>query len=250
MLVLAQRLANLIAAPVCLLCHGDGQSLDELWGLDLCQFCEQACALVPTTCPRCGERAEKPMECATCRVHPPPYDAAFCLFAYQDPADLLVTSLKFRHELAAARVLGTLFARHCIAAGRALPQCLIPVPLHATRYRERGFNQSMEIARHMAPRLRNAGRQLAIRGDLLQRVRATDAQSELDAAGRAANLAGAFRARGRNMPQHVALLDDVMTTGHTAAAAALALKAGGCQRVEIWACARALREPRPRSGAD
>lgn len=250
MLALAQKLTKLIAAPVCLLCHGDGQQLDELWGLDLCRYCEQACAPMPVVCPRCGEPAARPAECADCLAHPPPYDAVFCLYPYQDPVDLLVTGLKFRHELAAARVLGMLFARHCIAAGRALPQCLIPVPLHVTRYRERGFNQSMEIARHMAPRLRHAGRRLAIRSDLLQRVRATDAQSELDAGERAANMAGAFRAHGRDLPRHVVLLDDVMTTGHTATAAALALKAAGCRRVEIWACARALREPRPRSGAD
>jgi ComF family protein len=241
MLALVQRITDLIAAPVCALCGGDGQRLNEPWGLDLCRWCEQACTPVQNPCPRCGEAAVTPGVCANCLRHPPPYDATFSLFRYQDPVDLMITGLKFRHELALARVLGTLFARAHRRTARALPQCLVPMPLHDSRYRERGFNQCAEIARHIAPRLRDtAGRRLVVRHDLLRRVRATAAQSELAAAERAANLVGAFRTGQGPLPAHVAVLDDVMTTGHTAAAAALALKQAGCRRVEIWACARAL----------
>jgi ComF family protein len=237
-----QHFADLIAPPVCALCLGDGQRQDEIWGIDLCRHCEQACSPLPAACPRCAE-PHAAAGCARCRSHPPPFDAAFCLFRYEDPVDLLITNLKFRHELACARVLGILFARHYLHSGRALPQCLVPVPLHASRYRERGFNQCAQIARHLASRLRdNTDRRLKVRQDLLQRTRATQAQSELTAAARAANLAGAFSARRDvAMPQHIALLDDVMTTGHTAAAAAQALKDAGCRRVEIWACARAVK---------
>jgi ComF family protein len=242
LLALSQSLTDLIAPPVCVLCLGDGQRLDELWGLDLCVHCEQACTALTAPCPRCGE-PDSPAGCARCHAHPPPFDAAFCLFRYEDPVDLLITNLKFRSELASARVLGMLFARRYSDSGRALPQCVVPVPLHASRYRERGCNQCAEIARHLKPRLRDSsGRRLPIRNDLLQRIRATHAQSELAAAERAANLAGAFRTPlGATMPQHIALLDDVMTTGHTAAAAAQALKDAGCRRVEIWACARAVK---------
>jgi predicted amidophosphoribosyltransferase len=126
------------------------------------------------------------------------------------------------------------------------------MPLHASRHRERGFNQTAEIARHIAPRLRDcAGKRLPVRCELLQRIRATAAQSELPAEERAANLVGAFHAgnghagEGGPLPRHVAVLDDVMTTGHTAAAAALALKGAGCRRVEIWTCARALQRKLP-----
>jgi ComF family protein len=243
MLAVLQQFTDLIAPPVCVLCLGEGQKLDELWGLDLCVHCEQACTSLMAPCPRCGE-PNAPTGCARCQAHPPPHDGAFCLFRYEDPVDLLVTNLKFRHELACARVLGMLFARRYAHSGRALPQCLVPVPLHASRHRERGFNQCTEIARHLAPRLRDAaGRRLPVRRDLLQRTRATHAQSELNASERAANLAGAFRARRSTaLPQHIALLDDVLTTGHTAAAAARALKDAGCRRVEIWACARAVRD--------
>ncbi len=241
MLGLVQRITDLIAAPVCVLCGSDGQRLEEPWGLDLCRWCEQACTPVQNPCPRCGESAATDV-CANCQRVPPPYDATFSLFRYEDPVDLLITGLKFRHELAAARVLGTLFARAHRRGGHVLPQCLVPMPLHASRYRERGFNQCAEIARHIVPRLRDAaGRRLVLRHDLLRRVRATAAQSELAAAARATNLQGAFRAGAGPMPLHVAVLDDVMTTGHTAAAAALALKQAGCRKVEIWTCARALQ---------
>jgi ComF family protein len=242
LLPLAQSLAHLVAPPVCALCLGEGQKLDGIWGLDLCRWCEAACSPLPAACPRCGEPGA-PRECDRCRSHPPPFDATFCLFRYEDPADLLVTNLKFRGELACARVLGMLFARRYAESGRALPQCLVPVPLHAARHRDRGFNQCAEIARHLAPRLRGAsGRPLLVGTRLLQRTRATGAQSGLAAGDRAANLRGAFLARrDMAMPPHVALLDDVMTTGHTAAAAAQALKDAGCRRVDIWACARAVK---------
>jgi ComF family protein len=246
-LALAQRLTDLIAPPVCALCGGDGQRLDELWGLDLCRWCEAACTPVNNPCVRCGEVAAAQSPCANCQREPPPYDATFSLFRYEDPVDLLITNLKFRHELAPARVLGILFARAWQHAARPLPQCLIPIPLHASRHRERGFNQTAEIARHIAPRLRDAaGNPLSVRPELLQRIRATAAQSELPAEERAANLVGAFHAgKGGPLPRHVAVLDDVMTTGHTAAAAAAALKGAGCRRVEIWTCARALQRKLP-----
>jgi ComF family protein len=149
----------------------------------------------------------------------------------------MITGLKFQGELGFARVLGTLLAQAIIQRETTLPQALIPMPLHAQRLRERGFNQCEAIATHLA-------RRIGVRMDsrLLCRARATRPQSGLSATARAANLRGAFALRaGRSPPAHVALLDDVMTTGNTAEAAAGVLKAAGCQRVEIWACARAQR---------
>jgi ComF family protein len=222
-----QRLAGLIAPPVCVLCGGRGQWLEEPWGLDLCEHCERAC-------PRAASQ-----------------DAAgqpFCLFLYEDPVDQMIVRLKFHRDIAQARVLGTLFSRAYRASGRPLPECIVPVPLHPSRYRERGFCQTTLIAGHVASRLRTpAGCRLPVRRDLLRRTRATRAQSGLDAAARAENLRGAFICTAmRAPPRHVALLDDVLTTGNTALAAAAALRAGGVERVDLWCCARALggsREP-------
>lgn len=149
----------------------------------------------------------------------------------------MITGLKFQNELGFARVLGTLLAQTVRQRDANLPQALIPMPLHPARLRERGFNQCEAIASHVAARL-----DMKLETRLLRRTRATLPQSGLSATARAENLRGAFAVdAGRIPPQHVALLDDVMTTGHTAAAAATVLKQAGCQRVEIWACARAQR---------
>jgi ComF family protein len=152
----------------------------------------------------------------------------------------MVTRLKFGHELVFARVLGTLLARSLQASqrwGTPWPDCIVPIPLHRKRLLERGFNQSAEIARHVAPRLG-----MKVKPHLLHRLRDTSAQSGLDAEARARNLKQAFGInRKRPVPRHVALLDDVLTTGSTAAAAASALKSAGCERVELWVCARVLR---------
>jgi ComF family protein len=220
---LIQQLTRLVAPPVCVLCQGPGQHLEEPWGLDLCVHCEAACT------PAGNAQL--------------PFASAFCLFLYQDPVDLMIQQLKFHRDLAHARVLGTLFARAWRAAGRPHPDCLVPVPLHGSRYRERGFCQTTEIARHIARRLRSpAGRPLCLRRDLLRRIRTTSAQSRLGADDRARNLQGAFACRPLAAPpHHVALLDDVLTTGSTALAAATALRAAGVRRVEVWCCAWAPR---------
>lgn len=241
-----QRLTHLLLPPVCTLCGGPGQSLDEPWGLDLCTHCETACPRVAGACTRCGLPNGSPgAACGSCQASPPCFDSVICAFQYADPVDQLVTRLKFRHDLACARVLGTLLARCCRETGRRLPDCVVPLPLHASRYRERGFCQTTELARHLAPRLRGPdGRPLAVEKRLLRRLRATRAQSGLTASARITNLEGAFGTLPDvRAPAHVALLDDVMTTGSTLGAAARALKAAGALRVDVWCCARALREP-------
>lgn len=220
-------LGQQLAPPVCLLCGEAGQWDKPGEDLDLCADCEAACR------PAAPESL--------------PFDASFCLFEYRDPVDQLVTGLKFNRDLACARVLGTLFARRLARRGQPLPECLVPMPLHRLRYRERGFCQTTELARHICAQLRRAGLRLPVCGNLLERTRHTRAQSSLGAAERAANLQGAFglgsAARDGHLPGHVALLDDVLTTGHTALAAAGVLKAGGVRKVEVWCCARAMFRP-------
>ena len=109
----------------------------------------------------------------------------------------------------------------------------MPIPLHQARLRQRGYDQALELARPLATAL-----DLPLRCDLLQRVRATAAQSQLDAASRRRNLRGAFRAEGRELPAHVALVDDVMTTGATLDAAARTLLGAGARSVVAFVVAR------------
>ena len=237
--------AELLAPPHCYLCQGPGQALPAPWGLDLCGHCHQACPQLPPACPRCGLPASTPLaqvrppasgqHCADCTVRPPPYDAVFAAFAYDPPVDELVRDLKFHGALAPGRILGLLLAAQRRASGLPLPDLVIPMPLHRDRLVSRGFNQATLIASVAARQL-----QLPLRPRLLQRVRATAPQSGLSAGARQHNLQGAFVARPLAGLGPVALVDDVLTTGSTATAAARALKAAGASRVEVWVAARAL----------
>ncbi|MFZ5757289.1 MAG: ComF family protein [Pseudomonadota bacterium] len=160
----------------------------------------------------------------------PDHVLAACAYAF--PVDRLILQLKFGGRLPVARTLGLLLADAARHADR--PDLLLPVPLHPSRERERGFNQAQAIAQV-------AGRELGIpvQPRALQRLRATPAQSGLDLEHRRCNLRGAF-AVGMPLPAHVALIDDVITTGSTARELAGLLHGHGVRRVAVWAVARTL----------
>src|SRR5690606_36802438 len=154
-------------------------------------------------------------------------------FVYAAPLDRLLPRFKFHHDLAAGRLLSQLMAQGLAGAER--PQALLPVPLHRARLRQRGYDQALELARPLASAIR-----IPLLPDALRRERATAPQSRLDAAHRQRNLRGAFAvAPAARLPAHVALVDDVMTTGATLYAAAIALRRAGVARVDAWVCARA-----------
>lgn len=159
---------------------------------------------------------------------------------YEFPADRLVQALKFQRKLAEGRVLSHLMCEYVIKQGLELPDALIPVPLHRLRMIKRGFNQAFELGSY-------AGRVLGIplHTSGLRRRRNTAAQSGLDRKQRRKNMRGAFYWRGTDPPaHHVALIDDVMTTGTTATECTRILKKAGAKRVDIWVAARASTRAR------
>jgi ComF family protein len=149
----------------------------------------------------------------------------------------MITAAKFHRQLHLAWALGELLAGALERGreGRAMPDLLVPVPLHQRRLAERGYNQALEIARPVAAKLR-----IRLRARACERIRATAGQTGLTAAARRRNLRNAFRARGEFAGARVAILDDVVTTGSTAAAVAMAFREAGAAGVEVWAVARAL----------
>ena len=156
-------------------------------------------------------------------------------FEYAYPVDAWVRALKFGGDRVYARVLGVLLARARAALPADLPQLIVPVPLHSTRYRERGFNQAAELARVAGNALR-----VRVEPNALARRFATREQSGLSVRQRRKNVRRAFTLARPLSATHVALVDDVMTTGSTALAAARVLTAHGVRQVEIWAAARAV----------
>lgn len=155
-------------------------------------------------------------------------------FRYDVASAPLLTRYKFHEDLAAGRALAALALPTVRSAPR--PQALVPIPLHRRRLRQRGHDQALGLAHDWGRALR-----LPVLGEALRRERDTRPQTELDAKDRAHNLDAAFRAR-TGLPGHLALVDDVLTTGSTAAAAVRALHAVGVTRVDVWVVARA---PRP-----
>ena len=222
-----QGLGRLLLAPRCLICRERGSN-----GSDLCSSCRQRLPWNTSACFRCGLPLPHPGECGECLVRAPPLARTTAVFVYGFPLDRLVPRFKFHHDLAAGRLMAELMAGPLASAPR--PDAVVPVPLHAHRLRRRGYDQALELARPLA---RSLG--LPLCADLLERIRATAPQSELDADARHRNLARAFAVTASApLPAHVALVDDVMTTGATLHAAAKALRKAGVARVDAWVCAR------------
>jgi ComF family protein len=213
----------------CLLCGDRGAS-----GVDLCADCAAELPRNASCCARCAlPLPVSAVQCGRCQRKPPPWDAAWAPFRYAWPLDRLETRFKFHRDLAAGRVLAAMWQHE--SCPLVLPRVILPVPLHRRRLRERGYNQAWELARPLARALG-----VACKPDVLRRVRHTDAQTGLDAVQRRRNLRDAFVLReGISLPDHVALLDDVFTTGATLAECARMLKRAGVRRVDVWALARA-----------
>jgi len=222
-----------VYAPICVLCGAPGQP-----ELDLCPGCYADLPEITRPCPRCGlplpEALAPGTPCGACQQRAPTYDRCWAPLAYAEAVPYLVTGLKFRSRLAFARLLGSLIATSLQNSPAHLPQLLLPVPLHPSRLRQRGYNQALEVGRVVARRLDIP---LAIHACI--RTRHTDPQVGLDRASRRRNLRGAF-ALARPLPvQHVALIDDVVSTGSTVEELARIVKTAGVPRVDVWAASRA-----------
>ena len=210
----------------CFLCRGTAQGV-------LCEDCDaELPRLKQPLCPRCALASPRGESCGRCLAEPPPYDATVAALAYGFPADVLIHALKFRGELALAAFAGKLLLERISAA----VDFIVPVPLSAERLRERGYNQSVEIARAL-------GRPIEL--DVCARTRHTAAQTELPLADRRRNVRGAFLCRRGLGGKSIAVVDDVMTTGATLGEIATALKAAGAARVVNWVVARTFPPDAP-----
>lgn len=228
-----RRLQRFVLPWRCLLCGAAGDH-----EIDLCADCAAELPRNRNCCARCALPLAAPAAmCGECQRRTPPWHAAWSPFRYGWPLDRLESRYKFGADLAAGRVLSTLWQREpCVLE---LPQWLLTVPLHPSRLRQRGYNQALELGRPLARRF-----DVPLHHEVLRRVRSTHAQTELDALGRRRNVRGAFALReGVVLPSHVAIVDDIMTTGATLAECARVLRRAGVERVDVWALARA---PSPR----
>jgi len=222
-----RKAGRAVFSPRCLLCGENGVD-----GRDLCRACADALPWNPTACLRCALPLHAPGICGACLQRPPPLAETHAVFVYGFPLDRLVPRFKFHNDLAAGRLMSELMIEGLSSLPR--PAALVAVPLHDSRLRQRGYDQALELAKPLARTL-----QVPLLSEVLIRSRATAPQSELDAGARQRNLRRAFEVRaGAALPDHVALVDDVMTTGATLEAAAKSLRRAGVARVDAWVCAR------------
>ena len=194
--------------------------------------CCRRCAL-PLPIPVTG--GTRAAQCGRCLRHPPHYSELLAPYRYEAPCDFLVTRLKFGGQRYQATLMSRLLLTHLEDSLVDLPDLLVPVPLHRTRLVERGFNQAHELAAPLAKYLK-----IRYRTDALHRARNTQSQVGLGMRKRRSNVRRAFRATLESRDRHVAVVDDVVTTGSTANEIARELLHNGARRVSIWAFARAL----------
>ncbi|MDO9104297.1 MAG: ComF family protein [Methylovulum sp.] len=218
--------------PTCVLCGNVGHDRR-----DLCLPCYRHLPRNTPCCYQCAERLETPcaipVRCGRCLSQRPAFDDTYAPFIYQGAIQHWITALKFGADYKHARLLGQLLAEHLQQTAER-PGLILPVPLNPSRYRGRGFNQSIEIARTVAQIL-----QLPMDLNSCRRQRDTPHQSALAAKQRRKNLKHAFTLVKPISARHVAILDDVMTTGATVHELAAVLKKAGVNRVDVWVCARA-----------
>lgn len=184
-------------------------------------------------CPSCALPTTDGNLCGHCLKKARGFTSTLAAFTYAFPVDALIQALKYGSNLAAAGPLAQPLIQ--CAGAQALPDLLIPMPLHPSRLKERGFNQSAEIAKILARALN-----IPIALDVCSKVRDTAPQASLPLKERGSNVKGAFACSIDLSGKRVAMVDDVMTSGATLNELAKTLAKHGAPEINAWVVARAI----------
>jgi ComF family protein len=222
---------NFLFPPTCILCGAPSNRK-----IDLCIACANDLPFLKNYCIRCAQPlSEDQTLCGACLNNQLTFIRTFALFHYQTPIDQLILGLKFNNRLVNARILGGLLANYLCDQYQSKdePEAIIPVPLHSARLCERGYNQALEIARPIAKKLK-----IKIDYSSVVRIKDTSAQASLPAKKRRQNIKQAFSVEKIKSYKHVAVIDDVITTGNTAMELCKVLYQNGISKIDIWCCAK------------
>lgn len=232
-------LLNLLFPSHCLLC---GTANNLCSGLSLCEACSGDLQHNNHTCSLCAapltttEQSLTDDVCARCTQKTPVYDQLWAAFCYAQPLEWMIQQLKFSARLNFAPLLSTLMSYELPSDfyTQTPPDAIIPMPLHPRRLKQRGFNQSLLLAKPLAKQLR-----LPIDTESCKRTVNTEHQTGKNASQRQKNIKGAFTFENKNNYQHVVIFDDVVTTGSTVSELSKTIKRAGVNRVDVWCLARA-----------
>ena len=211
----------------CFLCSKPAKS-------GICPACLSGLDRIDSPCPRCGISYSGAGQCGSCQVKTPRYELTVAPFRYSPPLSGLVHQLKYHRKITCARILAKLLVNEIAQSPEPRPQLLVPVPLHWSRLLWRGFNQSVEIARHLSKDL-----QIPVDRTLARRIRKTSAQATLPIRQRKRNVKDCFDLRRPLHLRSIALVDDVITSGETVNQLAATLKQPGATLIQVWAPLRA-----------
>lgn len=211
--------------PACLLCEAKAHNT-----LGICADCWQDLPWQAlSSCPQCGLPSSG-HTCGSCLTDPPFFDSTQALFEYAYPVDALLQALKYQHALHLARMFASISLKHVITSD---VDCVLPMPMHPARMQQRGFNQSLELAKRIAKLLHKP-----LATHHCQRIKNTPPQASLPLKSRVNNIKAAFSCDDYFVGKHVAIVDDVMTSGASLNELAKTLKAAGAAKVTCWVIAR------------
>lgn len=214
----------------CVLCGGSSGRAP------LCPACRRSLPWLPgERCPVCAAPSAGNATCGACIAEPPAFRRTCAALVYEFPVDALIRAFKYRGDLPVGDTLGELL-RDAVALEPG-PDAVIPMPLHPARLRERGFNQALELARRVAGALG-----VPVLARACVRLRDTPPQAALPWKERSGNIRGAFACEADLAGKRIAVVDDVMTTGHTLNEVAKTLRRAGAGQVDCWVVARTLRD--------
>ncbi|WP_432696377.1 ComF family protein [Marinobacterium sp. YM272] len=202
----------------------------------LCDACHADLPWLIGCCPRCAEprspRIPPDQPCGRCQTSPPGFDRVIAAFGYAFPLSQMIPGIKYHRRPALLGGLAATLAGLLQERIETPPDLLLPVPMHPWQESVRGFNQAALLASELGKRL-----DIPVSHSTLRKVRRTGHQAELDRRSRAINLRGSFALSGR-VPERVAIVDDILTTGATANELAKLLKKAGSNEVQVWVLAR------------
>ena len=203
----------------------------------LCDACLRDLPANPEACERCALPLTAPNPqrlCHGCLARTPPQDFCLTPWRYEFPVDQMIRRYKYDGLRAPGKALALNWSHQVAGRLTAIPQALVPAPIASDRLRERGFSQAAEIADWIS-----RGTGVPLETGLLRRHPGYQSQAGLDRGERRRNLQDAFFVTARSaLPGHVAVVDDVITTGASGEAMAACLRQAGIGRVDLWALAR------------
>ena len=223
------KLLKYFIPPKCYLCLTNQNITHER---PLCDTCIYELPWNDHCCQRCAAPSEYNIPfCRQCLTITPLYDNIVVPFIYQPPISYWIVQLKFYNNLRYNQLLGRLVSTRIYQKNR--PEVIIPVPLHVQRLKQRGFNQALQLAKVISNYTH-----IPIDYGYIVRYKNTPQQSSLNKRARLNNLRHAFTTSKKYTYNHVAIIDDVITTGNTIHELCRTLREQGCQRIDVWCIAK------------